>query len=52
MALALAVLQVPPGVASLKVVVLPTQTLAVPVIEAVAGLTVIGRVALQPVPRE
>ncbi len=45
-------LQVPPGVMQPSSVLLPTQTLAAPVIAAGNGFTVIGRVVVQPVPRE
>ena len=45
----LLLLHVPPEVASASVVVKPSHTLAVPVIAAGNGLTVIGKVALQPV---
>jgi hypothetical protein len=42
--------QVPPGVASLRVVAAPTHTLSVPVITAGNELTVTVVVVLQPVP--
>ena len=42
---------VPPVVTSLKPVVKPTQTVAVPVIDEGNGLTVTTNVAIQPVPR-
>ena len=45
-------LQVPPGVISPKVVVAPTHMLVVPVIAAGDGLTVMGRVTVQPEPSE
>ena len=46
----LLLLHVPPIVASLSVVVLPTQTAVTPVIAAGSGLTVIIVVVRQPVP--
>ena len=46
------VLQVPPGVASASVVVLPAHTVAVPVIASASGLTVMGKVTVQPLPNE
>lgn len=48
-ALALAALHVPPLVVVLSVVVLPAHTLAVPVMEAGKGFTVIPFVVAQPV---
>jgi hypothetical protein len=45
-----ALLQVPPGVASLNVVVEPTQTIVVPVIAAGSGFTVTVVVMEHPVP--
>ena len=42
-------LQVPPPVASLKVVVKPAQTLVFPVIGDGSGLTVTTTIAVQPV---
>ena len=42
-------LHVPPGVISANAVVDPTHTLAMPVIAAGNGLTVIGVVVIQPV---
>ena len=47
--LVLLLLQVPPVEASVKAVVKPTHTLAVPVIAAGKGLTVTGVVIIQPV---
>ena len=47
--LVLLLLQVPPVDASVKAVVKPAQTLAVPVIAAGSGLTVTGVVIIQPV---
>lgn len=46
----LALLQVPPGVGSLKVVVNPAQTTGMPVIGRGVGLTVTVVIALQTVP--
>ena len=50
-ALALLIDQLPPVVPSLKVVVEPTQTLVVPVIEDGRALMVITEVMKQPVPK-
>ena len=47
----LPLVHVPPLVASLKVVVKPAQTAAVPVIDDGNGLTVTTTVAIQPVAR-
>ena len=44
----LALLHVPPEVASLKIVVVPTQKVATPVTDAGSGLTVIEVVAIHP----
>ena len=44
--------QVPPAVASVRVVVAPTQTIAVPNIVAGIGLIVTIAVLVQPVPNE
>ena len=46
---ALPLIQLPPAVASDKVVLKPTQTFAVPVILAGSGFTVMIVVAIQPV---
>ena len=45
----LLLLQVPPGVMSLKVTDAPTQAFSVPAIRAGSGSTVMGKVAVQPV---
>ena len=51
-AVPLVVLHVPPTVASASGIVAPTHTTDGPVIEAGSGLTVTGKVVLQPVPNE
>jgi len=51
-ALLLLLLQVPPVVVSLRVVVALMQTCAVPVISPGSGFTVTVAVTVQPVPRE
>jgi hypothetical protein len=45
-------LQVPPDVASVSVMLLPTHTIGVPPITAGNGFTVIGNVIEQPAPTE
>ena len=45
-------LQMPPAVGSLNVIVEPTHTAGVPVMSDGSGLTVIGKVAEQPAPTE
>jgi hypothetical protein len=47
----LLLIHVPPPVASLRVVVEPEQTLSVPLIGGGGVLTVMGIVAIQPVPK-
>ena len=45
-------LQVPPVVISLNVIIVPAHRLELPVIAAGDGVTVIGLVTVQPVPNE